>query len=110
MKLAYVWIAVLLALPFLECLCVDCGDSMAACENCYDSSPADSHSHLCLEILDYYSISANTIEFTGYFQCFYQRQFSVLNLRKYNLFTSKVNPYLYRVPRKHNLLSQVIQV
>ena len=23
---------------------------------------------------------------------------------------SKVNPYLYRIPRKHNLLSQVIQV
>lgn len=110
MKLAYVWIAVLLALPFLECLCVDCGDSMAACEKCYDSSPADSHSHLCLEILDYYSISANNIEFSGYFHCFYQRQFSVLNLRKYNLFTSKVNPYPYRVPRKHNFLSQVIQV
>ena len=103
-------IAVLLALPFVECLCVDCENSMAACENCYDSSPADSHNHLCLENLDYYSISANTIEFSGYFQCFYQRQFSVLNLRKYNLFTSKVNPYFYRIPRKHNLLSQVIQV
>ena len=103
-------IAVLLALPFVECLCVDSENSMAACENCYDSSPADSHNHLCLENLDYYSISANTIEVSGYFQCFYQRQFSVLNLRKNNLFTSKVNPYLYRIPRKHNLLSQVIQV
>jgi hypothetical protein len=106
----YMWIAVLLALPFVECLCVDCGNSFAACENCYDSSNADPNNHICLDNFDYYSISANTIDFSAHFQCFQQKQYFVINSLKDNFSSRNIKPQPYRNSRRHNTLPQVIQV
>ena len=104
------WIAVLLTLPFVECICVDCENAFAACENCYDSSNADPSNHICLDNFDYFSISANTIDFSAYFQCFQPKQYFVPNSRRNNFSSSDIIPQPYRNSRSHNTLPQVIQV
>ena len=110
MNTIYLWIAVLLALPFEECLCADCENSFAACENCYDSSNADPNKHVCLDSFDYYSISTNSIEFSASFQCFQKKQYFVLKSSKNNFPSSNIKQQPYRNFRRYNTLPQVIQV
>lgn len=56
MKQAAILVALLLTLPFLECICSNIDHIDSSCQNCDDSSHLPNTSHDCLDSVEYFAL------------------------------------------------------
>lgn len=107
--MVYIWVTILLALPFIECLCLDCDNIHADCINCNESSSGNSSDHPCLDEFEYFSASSHTFDLSVY-ASIYLKQFWNPNFRRTKLVLRSELPVYVNGLIKPITLFQVIQV
>jgi len=108
MRMAYLLTAILITLPFLDCICDSSSNSSFACNHC-DSKSFPISEHDCLEEVEFFfsnEFSSSVI--------YYQECFAVLDLSPYPDLLSVCIPIGERLvwfgKQKSNLALKIIQV
>ena len=71
MRLSAILVALLLTLPFLECICSDSDQTKATCQSCNDSSHFPKTSHDCLELVEFFAFQEILQSYNASINVFY---------------------------------------